>query len=300
MSTSYLRATVSAPVDANGRATAKLFPQVGQYWAPSIVSVSTGINPTVSTSGSSAQALCKIYQGVDTPLFALNVFNNAYAFLDSTSNGSGDTSSIMAGTVVMFGEAIIANWTAGVPGDTALLTVFGRSATTLEELQEILSPIPGARFSGNHGNSMPFAYGVSSSTNGNWTATPIFTTPTNQQVELVSVEFTATTNATVGNRWFGIDVIGGTTPFFRLFSSTPQPASCTARYNFSRGSKVAYSAGDVANGFDIGAGWGDQVILAFGTVMTLREIGGVPASDTWANYTVRTRLYSTQAKVGYA
>jgi hypothetical protein len=83
---------------------------------------------------------CAVYQGAVT-------IADLTTFIDDTFLGSGDTSSVISGTVVHYGEGIIAKWTGGNPGDTAVLTIYGVS-TDVPPSIEGMPGIPGTRFAG--------------------------------------------------------------------------------------------------------------------------------------------------------
>jgi hypothetical protein len=76
------------------------------------------------------------------------------AFVDSTFLGSGDTSSIISGSVIQFGEAITAVWTGGTPNDTAILGVYGMVSDVPVATGSLLPGVPGAHFVGR----VPFTY----------------------------------------------------------------------------------------------------------------------------------------------
>ena len=129
----YLTKSASVVLDSNGNGTINLVPDVGQYWTPKLVRVST-------TLLSSPVAYCAIYEGAVT-------IKSQSTFIDDTSAGSGDTTSMVAGTVVQFGEAITAVWIGGNPGDTAIISVFGVSCNTPPSVSD-LPTTPGTHFAG--------------------------------------------------------------------------------------------------------------------------------------------------------
>jgi hypothetical protein len=129
----YLTMSTSVVLDSNGNGTATLAPSVGQYWTPKLVRVGT-------TLLSSPVAYCVLYEGAAT-------VKNQTTFIDDTSAGSGDTTSMVAGTVVQFGEALTAVWIGGNPGDTAVMSVFGVSCNTPPSESD-LPTTPGTHFAG--------------------------------------------------------------------------------------------------------------------------------------------------------
>lgn len=130
----YLNRSGSVQLDINGNGTVTLRPDVGQWWAPKFVRVSTLIQQT-------PVAYCVVYHGAVT-------VKNQTTFLDDTFLGNGDSSSIVSGTVVQFGEAITAVWTGGNPGDTAVLTLYGISSSVPPSIGEMPS-VPGTHFAGH-------------------------------------------------------------------------------------------------------------------------------------------------------
>ncbi len=129
----YLQKSGSVQLDASGNGTVTLKPDVGQYWTPRFVRVST-------LSQGAPLPYCAVYHGAVT-------IKNQTTFIDDTYMGNGDTSSIIAGTVVQFGEAITAVWSGGNGGDTAVLTVYGSSQDTPPSVSDMPST-PGTHFSG--------------------------------------------------------------------------------------------------------------------------------------------------------
>src|SRR6476619_5108285 len=145
MTIGYLTQTVSSTSDANGFAVAQLAPDTGEYWAPSLVRVGSSNNQPAPTPLYAA-----LYHG------ASNVIDYT-TFLDETYLGFGDTSSVIAGTIVQRGEALTVKWRGGTPGAVATLSIFGRNASTLPEVAGVLSPVPGARFRGaDQSTLLPF------------------------------------------------------------------------------------------------------------------------------------------------
>lgn len=132
--TDILSAINTTQLDANGNGTCTVRPDVGQYWAPMVVRVSTNIKLTPVPA-------CTIYHGPT----AANAIATAY--IDDTALGSQDTSSIIAGVSVQYGEAITAVWTGGTPGDVAILIVNGVTLTTPPSVGQI-PQVPGTHFAG--------------------------------------------------------------------------------------------------------------------------------------------------------
>lgn len=300
----YLVKTVSTVAKASGDAFALLKPDVGQFWAPSIIRVSTGKTPqntpVIPPGGTNINAsYCAVFHG------ATNQANSS-TFLDDTSLGSGDSSSIVAGTIVLYGESIMAQWTNVTAGDVCLLTIYGRSSDNLPALQQELSPIPGARFTGNSGNAMVWDYndfalaGPGAFTGVGPALGASFVTPANLLCELVCVRYTATTDATVGARVFGVQgsFFDGTqiVPLFQAINPNGHAAGTTLRHTFSPG-VVAYLSGTSPSG-QAGAPVPSRLILPpLSTIQAIGVANGV--GDTWSNFAVSYRQYRTLGKVSF-
>ena len=302
MPSSYLVQTVTAQVDNSGNATAVLKPDVGQYWAPALVRVATGQTPRNNQFNDvvyNVAARATLYHG------AVNNLNST-SYIDDTYQGSGDASSIIAGTIVLYGEAITVQWADGIPGDVAILTVYGRSSDNLIELQQQLSPVPGTRFSGGSGNAMvwdynnfflpgtPFGAGGTSIIN----TPPVFDLPGDALAEVIYAEVAIATNATAGSRVVGLigtSVIdGNTSTVFRVNNGNAQTAGLTRTYAWGQGvpSTIATPTGV------IGTSIPGRAILLPGSRITLDFSGG-NVSDQWNNFQVTYRQYKTLTKVSY-
>lgn len=296
VTTTYLQITASAPVDANGNALAFLKPDVGQFWAISLITVATGITPNNTPLAN--QPECTLYRGSTA---AVTPAPLSTTYLDDTATGGGDTSSIISGTIVSYGEGISAQWKLGTTGDIAVITIYGRSSNSLVELQSQLSPIPGNRFSGNSGNLMVWTYNdqVLNGPASVAAATAAkFTVPFNLLCELVCVQFTITTVAGGTTRNFGLfaSVFDGT-QFVRLFTENPgqgQAASSTATYSFWPGAN-SYLAG-VTPGINIGGPLPNKTILPSGAIVQLYGLN-FTGGDVWANWTVVYRQYASLQNV---
>lgn len=135
MTINYLNLTRSATLDSNGNGVTVLKPDVGQYWAPDFVKVAT-----VSQSGPFPYAaVYHVSSGVTV---------GPTSFVDDTYRANNDTSSIISGTIVQFGESITVNWTGGTPGDTAVMTIFGMYSDMPISLGEVSPTSPGTHFTG--------------------------------------------------------------------------------------------------------------------------------------------------------
>jgi hypothetical protein len=137
MRTDYLNKTASTVLDANGNGSILLKPDVGQYWAPNFVRISTAKQVPPFPH-------CTIYHGASLTDQTTGPAN----YVDDTNLGNSDASSIIAGTTVQFGEAIYAKWTGGQPLDTAILTVYGTTADTPPSSGEAVPTTPGTHFAG--------------------------------------------------------------------------------------------------------------------------------------------------------
>lgn len=134
MSETTLIVTQPTVLDANGNGVITLKPASGQFWAPLFVRVSTNLQ-------SVPVPYCSVSHG--TP----GVPALPSQFIDDTYLGSGDTSSMIAGTPVYPGEAIIFTFKGGTPGDTAVASVYGMTSDVPPNLG-LFPQVPGAHFSG--------------------------------------------------------------------------------------------------------------------------------------------------------
>jgi hypothetical protein len=200
---------------------------------------------------------------------------------------------------------IAAKWSSATVGDTVMLIVYGRSSDSLPELQALLSPVPGAKFSGNVGNAMLWDYndivvpgpGVFTATGEpNLSQSPAFTTPFNLLSELVTVSATITPNATVGVRNFGCQasVFDGVqlVNLFRTINSNGHAASNLVKYTFQPGVQSALVGGQGT------APIPTRVILPPGTQVRLLGTNTFP-TDAWASFAVVYRQYNTLGKVAF-
>jgi hypothetical protein len=132
----YLSKTNAATVQSDGTAIVRLSPSVGEYWSPMMVRIST-------TSG--ITSYCAIFHGGSTT-------SDATTFIDDTYLGNGDASSFIAGTIVQYGDSIIAKWSGGNTGDAAILTIYGTYSNLPPSQGYALPSTPGSHF-GGHINS---------------------------------------------------------------------------------------------------------------------------------------------------
>lgn len=160
----YLNRQASAVIKADGTATCVLTPGVGEYWAPKFVRVSIVQNSTAINSAA-LSPYAAVYQGANT-------ITDKSTFIDDTFSATGDTSSIISGTVIQYGESITAEFASAQPGDVALFTVFGTASNTPPSISELPS-VPGTHFSGKPSTEFietvmdtgPFVQGPQSGTN---------------------------------------------------------------------------------------------------------------------------------------
>lgn len=288
MTMTYLQQTLSAIVAADGTATIQLRPAVGQFWAPSVVRVASRVTPQ-NTQNANA-SYCAIFHG-SVPAI------DPTSFLDDTYLGSGDSSSVIAGTIVSYGEAITAQWMNGLPGDTVILSLYGRSSNDLVELQDRISPIPGAKFSGNTGSAMLWSYNdftIAGPSNVPWS----WTTPFNLLCELVAINFRVVTSAAAGNRAYGVQatVFDGVTtvPLMTVYpNGVVQPASSTFNYSYSQG------INNFVSNTQVGTALPSKIILPPGALVSLVNSGFVSALDTFSGLAITFRQYKSLAEVGY-
>lgn len=151
MTLRYLNFTASTNV-VNGHATVQGSPPSGQYWIPRMVRV--GISYTDQTlypfpTNSFIDYFCTLYHGGTGD-------KNIDAFIDGTSSGLGDVTSILNGTLIQNGEFLTANWNVldldqnhtPASGATAYMQIIGLTADTITEVTEVLGTAqPGPRFS---------------------------------------------------------------------------------------------------------------------------------------------------------
>lgn len=129
----YLVKTGSTSIKPDGTASIQLVPSVGEYWAPVMVRVST----TSKTS-----SYCAVFHGPST-------VSDATTFIDDTYTGAADASSFVAGTVVQYGESLIAQWSGAKPGDAAIFTIYGTYSNVPPSQGLTLPSTPGSHFGGH-------------------------------------------------------------------------------------------------------------------------------------------------------
>lgn len=149
MTITALREVSTTTLDANGNGTVTLTPDVGEYWAPLLIAVAT-------TTSLTPVPYCAVYHG------SPGVAPSNSQFIDDTFTGNADSSSVISGTNVQYGEAIIAVFRGGTPGDTASVTVYGQTSDIPSNLS--LGPqVPGTRFSGHAATEIMFQDGIKTS-----------------------------------------------------------------------------------------------------------------------------------------
>lgn len=186
MTYSYLYQVASVQLDSNGNGQVSLSPQVGQYWLPSLVRVST------STVDGAFRPYCAVYQGAST-IIAGNTF------VDDTQTGDSDTTSVVSGTVTQFGESITAQWKSGTPNDTATLVVVGASSDSPPNVGSSLPIIPGTRFAGHVEKQNQFFI---TDANGSITGPKTYPTIACQNIAGLYVYFNASTPAQLNLFWY--------------------------------------------------------------------------------------------------
>lgn len=132
MTDTYLEIIATGVLDTSGHVVVAKGPDVGQYWKPTLVHVA-------NQSGIPQQAF--LYSG-GTPGTTL-----ASYLKDSTFQAQNDSSSILSGTIIQYGQGITCQFIAGQPGDVVTMQIFGISSDTPPPLG-ILPSVPGVRFSG--------------------------------------------------------------------------------------------------------------------------------------------------------
>lgn len=136
MSTLTLLKDVSTiTLDGSGNGTAVNSPNVAEYWQPMMVAV--GCNTTLTPVPHAT-----VYHG------SPGVPVNQGQYIDDTFLGSGDTSSVISGTSIQYGEAVITVFENGTPGAVVTVVVYGQTSDVPSNLS--LPPqVPGTRFSGH-------------------------------------------------------------------------------------------------------------------------------------------------------
>lgn len=132
MTQGYLNVTAATTLDGNGNGIIVLKPDANDWWAPDFIKVS-------AASQRQPFPYCAVYH------VSPGVLVGPTSFIDDTYGGNNDTSSIISGTIVQFGESIVAQFTGGTPGDTAVLTLFGMHSD-LPIGMEVVPSSPGTHF----------------------------------------------------------------------------------------------------------------------------------------------------------
>lgn len=311
-----MQATKSAVINpVTKQAVATLGPSSSaQIWAPSLVTVTTQIDP-VELQFPPAPYLfspnCTLYRGPggSNVLDSQGKINPSLQYVDDTTKGSGDSSSILAGTLLQPGEFLTAVWdnTDQVFNTftNAAITVFGRTFDNMEEVQGNLSPIPGAKFSGNTSNALPWDYGTEIQSSAQLLGigyNQVYQfTKTN--VELVSVKFRIQTSATVGNRSYGIIAADAGELITCYHTNGLQSASLQREYTFSPGgsdwntgaSSAVSPIGRYGNSFSPG------IILPGGTTFAIDSTtdGAVAPIDTLQYLEINYKQYRNVSKAGF-
>lgn len=298
MASRYLVRTLSATINTVlGSATVVMSPSVGEYWAISTVRVSSTTQPQFTFSANNPY--CAIYHG-STALGA-----DATTFLDDTTLGSGDTSSIISGAITEYGEQITASWMQGTLGDTVTLTIYGRTYDSLVELQEQLAPVPGARFAGTTANASVWSYkSVVDNTGALFSVrAPTITTPSNIQTEIISFKYRVTTSAVTGVRWIGVRF---------SFADNADAARIYAPANMNNGGVVDYTFAQGVNAIGSNGGptaltpAGPFQIAALPSRLIIPEnsqvfatVFNVQAGDAWSLFSCTYRQYTSFTNVSF-
>lgn len=288
MTSAYLTQTVSGVVQADGTAMALVAPAVGQYWAVAAVKVGAGKQPQFNTGAQ--YPYCALFIG------ATGIYDGS-TFIDDTTLGSGDISSVMSASIVIFGTQITARWQSGAPGDTVTMVIFGRSYDSLVQLQSELAPVPGTRFAGTTGNASVWTYGtiVDNAVHSFATSFPLFTVPGNAQAEVISFKYTVTTGATAINRSVGVRAtfVNGA-DVFRVFSINVQGANGVVAYSFTQG------LDNNGIGSNQWAPIPQRLILPSGAQFFSIVNSLQAAQDTWTAFTCVYRQYTSYTNVSFS
>lgn len=304
MTASYLVQTLSAVIDDNGNATVTLAPATGQFWAVSTVRVSGSTQPQFVFS--SNYPYCALYQG------SVSLGANATTFLDDTTLGSGDTSSIISGTITMYGEGITASWMQGKTGDTVTLTIYGRSYDNLPEVQNQVTPVPGARFAGTTANASVWTYkSIVNNTGALFSVSfPTITVPSNIQVEIISFRYRVTTTSVAGNRWVGVRFsFADNADAARIYAQSNQGPSGSVDYTFAQGVNAIGANG--SNGSTAGTGTSPTPATPFQSAaipsrfiipensQVFSSVLGLQAGDAWSLFSCTYRQYTSFTNVSF-
>lgn len=136
----YLEVVSSAVVPASGIATCAVAPPVGQYWFPTFVKISNLITPAQKLLGT--YPYCALFSGMPA-------LQDNSTFIDDTIYGYGDTSSILSGSIIQYGQAISASWMGAIPGTTVYLTVYGVTSSVPLSEADLFPSSPGTHFAGH-------------------------------------------------------------------------------------------------------------------------------------------------------
>lgn len=151
MTLRYLNVTQSVSL-GNGQVTTSVSPPAGQYWIPRMVRVGISFgdsNIYPFPRNNFVDYFCTLYHGGTGD-------RNIDSFVDGTSSGAGDITSILNGTLIQSGEFLTAYWnvldlnqnhTAPTAGATCYLQVIGLTTDSITEVTEVLATAqPGSGF----------------------------------------------------------------------------------------------------------------------------------------------------------
>jgi hypothetical protein len=134
--------TASGVLDASGNGTLTIAPSVGQWWAPLLIRVSAdSYGPNANPFQGSANPYAELYYGAPTIL-------DTSTRVDDTIQGNNDTSGILSGTVVPYGQALTVKWTGGLPRGRMVFVMYGQSSDTAPAFGFSIPQIMGPHFSG--------------------------------------------------------------------------------------------------------------------------------------------------------
>jgi hypothetical protein len=295
----YLIKTMSANITNDlGSASITMGPDVGQFWAVSTVRITSSTQPQFVASANNPY--CAIYHG------ATSVGANATTFLDDTTLGSGDTSSIISGAITMYGDSITASWILGTIGDTVTLTLYGRSYDNLPELQNQLAPVPGARFAGTTANASVWTYkSVVNNTGALFSVSfPTITTPSNIQCEIISFKYRVTTSSTAGNRWVGVRFsFADNADAARIYAQSNQGPSGTVDYTFAQGVNAVGSNGNATTSLTPStpfqtAALPSRLIIPENSSVFSSLLGPQPG-DAWSLFSCTYRQFTSFTNVSF-
>lgn len=294
-----------------GKAVSRLGPtDSNEVWVPSLVTVNI---IQISTSGSSGQPPqqsvqnwsphCSLYKAPVNAVPPAATFDAAPSqyLIDETYLGANDTTSIVSGMTLQRGQEIVAVWEdyelSPLTVFLGTMTMYGRVYTQAEYVQQIqngLPLVPGARFSGNPGNAAVTQLVEEPSLTLGGSNFFVVTNP----IEVNQVTFRVVTTATVGNRFYGFEAVSDTV-LLQGISPFAHAASLTYDYRFEAGGNnflIAAAAG-VPGLINVGIPAG--VRLPDVTQFLFTNVGTAVGADAKSQFSMAYKKFVTSANPVY-